>query len=89
MKPINELYEKVGIISILLHELEWSGSERGQGSGYMSSGGDGPLIRACPICRGIDPSDRLAHSHFMGSAHGHRPDCKLSKALTLYKEAIG
>lgn len=65
----------------LLHEdpdeVEWSGEVRGQGSGPHSSGGDGPLFAACPVCGGL----KEPNGHFIAEAVGHRPDCELEKLL--------
>jgi hypothetical protein len=62
-----------------IDQIEWSGHQRGQGSGPMSSGGDGPMVRSCPYCEGIDPSDRSS-GDFIKSVHGHRPDCEIAAA---------
>jgi len=63
----------------LLKRLEWSSFQQGQGSGYMSSGGDGPWIPACPICRNVHPEK--GKSEFIAEALGHKPDCELLKFL--------
>ncbi len=44
--------------------LEWSSFRQGQGSGYMSSGGDGPLLPACLLCGHLKPGAG-AESHFI------------------------
>lgn len=69
----------------VLESVEWSASTRGQGSGMMGSGGDGPLVRACPVCGGIDTSDPRKRE-FNNSTHGHRDDCSLKTALDEAKE---
>jgi hypothetical protein len=73
-----EVPELVERLREMLTALEWSGTQRGQGSGYMSSGGDGPLFAACPVCRGL----KEPNSHFIQEAVGHRIDCALAAALT-------
>jgi len=67
----------------LLEDLEWSSYQRGQGSGYMSSNDDGPMIKSCPICKGIDPNDKH-RGDFVESVHGHRDDCQLKKVIRKY-----
>jgi hypothetical protein len=64
----------------MLKVLEWVGSQRGQGTGPMGSGGDGRLVSACPLCRGINPKDP-GRIEFIASAHGHQPSCKLHAVL--------
>lgn len=64
----------------MLKRLEWSGRDQGPGSGPMFSGGDGVLISACPICRGIKPDDPHRHE-FAPMAWGHRGSCELKKIL--------
>jgi len=64
----------------VLARIEWGSYRRGQGSGYMSSGGDGPLIPACPDC-GQCMDTPEAHGHFNKSAIGHAKDCRLAKAI--------
>ncbi len=66
----------------LLRKLEWSSYCRGPGSGYMCSGGDGPLVRACPICGNVDPSDPLARNNFIAEAHGHKKDCWMGTKIS-------
>jgi hypothetical protein len=63
----------------LLKRLEWSSFTQGQGSGYMSSGGDGPWIPTCPICRNVHPEK--GKGDFIAEALGHKPDCELRKFL--------
>jgi hypothetical protein len=58
--------------------LEWSSFKQGQGSGYMSSGGDGPLLPACPLCGQLKPGPG-AKGHFIAEAIGHKPDCEFRK----------
>ena len=65
---------------ILLKALEWSGTTQGQGTGFMSSGGDGPNISCCPNCRGIDPDDKN-RGHFVSKGHGHRSSCTLDRFI--------
>lgn len=60
-------------------DVEWSGTQQGMGYGYMGSGGDGPLIPACPSCGGIHP-EKGKHE-FTKEALGHRKNCKLMAAL--------
>lgn len=62
----------------MLQKLEWSGHRRGQGSGFMGSGGDGLLYRACPVCRGLEKPN----AEFAPGAVGHRADCDLHKVLS-------
>ena len=69
----------------LLKRLEWSGSTQGQGTGFMSSGGDGPMVACCPECGGIKPDD-LYSGHFMVEYHGHRSDCDLAYDLKQLKD---
>lgn len=63
----------------LLKRLEWSSFRQGQGSGYMSSGGDGPWIPACPMCRNVH--SEKGEGHFIAEARGHKPDCELLRLL--------
>ena len=63
-----------------LKDIEWSGSRQGQGSGPMSSGGNGPMVRCCPKCRGVDPSDPNK-GHFIDSVIGHRDGCEIKKEI--------
>lgn len=65
--------------SELLKNLEWSSRRQGQGSGPMSSGG--PLVRCCPSCGGICPTDPN-RNHFVESSHGHRATCELASELS-------
>jgi hypothetical protein len=67
-------------IKKLLKKLEWSGYQQGQGSGFMSSGGDGRHYPACPICDGIQPGSG-SEGDFMSSAVGHRSRCQLKSIL--------
>lgn len=55
--------------------LEWSSFRQGQGSGYMSSGGDGPLLPACPLCGHLKPGAG-ANGHFRAEFIDHKPDCE-------------
>lgn len=68
---------------LMLKKLEWSSFQLGQGSGYMSSGGDGPLVRACPVCNQIDPKDP-GKRDFMEEAHGHKRSCKLKQLIDAF-----
>lgn len=68
-----ELYEA-------LSAAEWSAKKQGQGSGFMGSGGNGPLVAACPSCVGICPEDQRKNE-FMARVHGHGDNCALDKAL--------
>lgn len=61
-------------LEAIVAKLEWSGRSRGPGSGYMTSGGDGPLVPSCPLCRGIEPT-HPQRGCFIESVHGHRDDC--------------
>jgi hypothetical protein len=65
---------------LLIKRLQWSGTRRGQGSGYMGSGGDGTPYPACPVCSRINPKSG-ARSEFMDEAIGHKKNCKLALAL--------
>lgn len=71
---------KLSACIVMLKKLEWSGYQQGQGSGYMSSGGDGRHYPACPVCDQIKPGVG-AHGDFMKSAIGHRKSCKLKKLI--------
>lgn len=64
----------------LFKKLEWSSFQQGQGSGFMSSGGDGPWVSSCPYCDQIKPGTRGA-SDFMESAHGHKRSCRLNLTI--------
>jgi hypothetical protein len=64
----------------LLSDLEWSSFQRGAGRGFMDSGGDGPLVRCCPCCRGIYP-DSAFRSDFRKEYWGHAKDCRLDAIL--------
>ncbi len=61
-----------------LELVEWLDSTRGQGSGPMGSGGDGPKFPACPVCGGIHESGSI---EFIASAIGHKPTCVLKKLI--------
>lgn len=63
----------------MLKRLEWGSMAQGQGTGYMSSG-PGPWFPACPYCGGLMPGSG-AEAHFVTSAIGHQPDCKLKELL--------
>ena len=63
-----------------LRFVEWGGCQQGPGSGLMFSGGDGAMVRACPACKGIDPSDPGASS-FTERAQGHRHECCIAEAI--------
>ncbi len=63
----------------MLKRLEWASVREGPGSGYMSSGGDGARIPACPICRIVHPEK--GKSDFIAEALGHKPDCELLAVL--------
>jgi hypothetical protein len=67
--------------SLLFLKLEWSGTRQGQGSGFMSSGGDGTHYASCPMCGGINP-EAGAEGDFMKSAIGHQKGCRLKKRIT-------
>ena len=73
---LNELEATKATLERWRTRLEWSSFRQGQGSGYMSSGGDGPLIPACPFCGQLKPGPR-AESNFIAEAIGHKPDCEL------------
>lgn len=64
----------------MLKQLEWSGTEYGQGSGFMGSGNDGRAFPGCPVCYGIKP-DCGAEYEFVSSAIGHKKDCSLKKLI--------
>ena len=51
----------------MLKSLEWSGYQQGQGSGYMSSGGDGRHHPACPSCDGLKPTKSASSTAAMNS----------------------
>jgi hypothetical protein len=71
---------RLAAVVYLVDKLEWSGVMRGQGSGFMSSGGDGPLVSACPMCGGINPQDQYKND-FNEESWGHRKRCALDAAL--------
>jgi hypothetical protein len=60
-----------------MDQLEWSGYQRGPGSGPMFSGNDGEKYPACPICNGL----QKPNGSFIPEAVGHRPGCKLALLL--------
>jgi hypothetical protein len=64
----------------IIRKLEWRGETRGQGYGFMGSGGDGPIVRCCPLCRGIDPTDDC-RAEFIESAWDHKDSCNIKRAL--------
>jgi hypothetical protein len=64
----------------MMDKLEWSSIRRGMGYGPMGSGGDGPPVRACPLCGGIDPS-APNKDEFREDAHGHQSGCRLATFL--------
>lgn len=68
-----------------LTDVEWSGSAYGPGTGPHGSGGDGPRLPACPLCRGIKPGGG-AETAFRREAIGHRPGCRLAVARTIAEE---
>jgi hypothetical protein len=39
-------------------------------------------FRACPACRGVDPSDPVAVTRFAREWTGHRPGCRIAFVLT-------
>lgn len=45
--------------------------------------GDGPLVRACPVCNQIDPKDP-GKRDFMEEAHGHKRSCKLKQLIDAF-----
>lgn len=61
----------------LLRRLEWSGIRRGQGTGFMGSGGNGEVYSSCPICHGL----KKPNGEFSHLAVGHKPDCELAARL--------
>ena len=63
-----------------IRKLEWASYAQGQGSGFMSSGGDGQLYPACPVCGGIKPGSG-AEGDFMRSAIGHYRGCQMKEIL--------
>jgi len=64
----------------LLKQLEWSSSQQGLGFGPMGSGNNGRLVRACPCCGGIDPSDS-GKVEFNTESHGHKARCPMNQIL--------
>ena len=60
-----------------IEKLEWSGTQRGPGSGPMFSGNDGERYAACPICGGLEKHN----NSFIASAVGHQPGCRLAALL--------
>jgi hypothetical protein len=60
-----------------VEDLEWSGSRQGQGYGPHGSGNDGPVYKACPVCRGLEKPN----GDFIASAVGHQPGCVLAALL--------
>lgn len=72
---LNELEATKATLERWRTRLEWSSFRQGQGSGYMSSGGDGPLLPACPLCGHLKP-DARAKGHFIAEVIGHKPDCE-------------
>ena len=63
----------------VLKLAEWGGSDRDQ---------DHRPVRACPICKRIDPSDHMK-SGFIREWHDHASDCKLKAVLdsSAYRES--
>lgn len=62
----------------LVKRLEWSGKSA-LAPFYM--GGPTPgYHRSCPVCKGIDPSERW-QGEWIESAVGHRRNCTLNKIL--------
>jgi hypothetical protein len=78
---LNELEVTKATLERWRTHLEWSGFRQGQGSGYMSSGGDGPLLPACPLCGHLKPSAR-AKGHFIAEVIGHKPDCEFRPRIS-------
>jgi hypothetical protein len=72
---LNELESTKATLERWRTRLEWSSFRQGQGSGYMSSGGDGPLLSACPFCGHLKPGAG-AKGHFIAEVIGHKPDCE-------------
>lgn len=63
-------------------DLEWSSFV--DGAPYdtrMGATYDGPRVRACPICRGADPSENRGKAGLIEAAFGHRPGCKMAAAV--------
>jgi hypothetical protein len=78
---LNELEVTKATLERWRTHLEWSSFRQGQGSGYMSSGGDGPLLPACPLCGHLKPSAR-AKGHFIAEVIGHKPDCEFRPRIS-------
>ena len=57
----------------LLRELEWSGRTESQGA---NMGDRGRLVRCCPVCGGIKPSDW--DRGWSEGVKGHSKNCKLT-----------
>lgn len=78
-KVLPELELKARLFDLLhkLEDIEWSGKARGPGSGPHSSGGDGDIFPACPVCRGLKEKS----PGFIEDAVGHREGCELDRAL--------
>lgn len=71
----------------LFLKLEFCSYQQGQGSGFMSSGGDGAHYPACPICGGIDP-EAGAEGDFNKTAIGHKKSCRLKKRITVLSAEV-
>ena len=63
----------------MLKAMEWAASHQGAGSGPYGSGGDGPMIPACPCCGGIHPEK--GKLEFISSVLGHTKACLLDNAI--------
>src|SRR5215218_1499018 len=72
---LNELEATKATLARWRTRLEWSSFRQGQGSGYMSSGSDGPLLPACPHCGHLKPG-RGAESNFKAEFVGQKADCE-------------
>jgi hypothetical protein len=75
MDRLSELEATEATLERWRTRLEWSSFRQGQGSGYMSSGGDGPLLPACPLCGHLKPGAG-ANGHFRAEFIGHKSDCE-------------
>ena len=70
-REIASLKVVIALLDRILRHAEW-GSKR--------IGHDGQKVRACPVCQGVDPSDRMSFL-FIQEVHGHRDNCQLKKCL--------
>jgi len=68
----------------LLKTLEWSGTERGQGS---SMGSDGTDFDSCPSCHGIMKIPGV-ESEWIESDIGHSMSCKFKSLLDDIKKEL-